>query len=595
MRPQAILCLLLQLIFELSSCTQLRVLSGSTLELPCISFKTDVREDAITWTFNGKNIRRQPPVNTRVEKNGELIISPVTAANKGDYVCLFKEENMVMHRMYSITVDASIGYTIRVATGSDEIKLPCHFPPGSQVTDAALWFKEKGSDNRAQLSPDDSTGKVGLEQLDPHDSDQTISLRNIVKEDAGIYHCETADGEPLSTVNVIVEDPYIPKPHSCANTIAWEPCLDENSRTGEPMLQESVTEFSMKLYSSFKKSLPSGNLLFSPISISSILSHLLLGARDETRESIEDAVSVPHDFHCVHFQMKKLREKLASSLQMASQIYYNPQLNVSESFINQSIQFYDAEPTRLLNTSEKNTWMVNQWVASKTKNKIKHLVDFVSPSTQLILLNAVSFNGQWKVKFEPKSHKEHFVKLNGDTVKVPILYHQKYMATMTYAVSLMAQVARFALTGDSSLYILLPRTNTLTDLQQVENRMTDTAVREMIELMNKTHPQHIEVTLPQIKIDAQPNMNMLLGDLGLKSLFERPNLCGLISKESVVLSEAKHRAYLALTEQGVEAGAVTSMVFSRSFPSFTALRPFIMLLWSDQANVPLFMGRVTEP
>lgn len=67
-------------------------------------------------------------------------------------------------------------------------------------------------------------------------------------------------------------------PFSCNSfTEAWEPCLDKNSRTGEPMLQESITEFSMKLYSYFRESQPSSNLLFSPISISGILSHLLLG------------------------------------------------------------------------------------------------------------------------------------------------------------------------------------------------------------------------------------------------------------------------------------------------------------------------------
>lgn len=77
------------------------------------------------------------------------------------------------------------------------------------------------------------------------------------------------------------------------------------------------------------------------------------------------------------------------------------------------------------------------------------------------------------------------------------------------------QVARFALTGDSSLYILLPRSNTVADLQQVEEKMTDTAVREMIEQMKTTPPQSIEVTLPQIKLDVQPDMNILIKKLGL--------------------------------------------------------------------------------
>lgn len=69
-------------------------------------------------------------------------------------------------------------------------------------------------------------------------------------------------------------------------------------------------------------SLQSTVVFLSILCIFFILMHS--GARGDTRKAIERAVCVPHDFHCVHLQMKKLREKLAGSLQMASQIYYNP-------------------------------------------------------------------------------------------------------------------------------------------------------------------------------------------------------------------------------------------------------------------------------
>ncbi|XP_068178509.1 plasma protease C1 inhibitor isoform X2 [Antennarius striatus] len=502
-----------------------------------------------------------------------------------------------MIRTFNITVDASIGFTIKVIQGTT-IYLPCHFLSTTQVKANALWFKETGDGMRSPLNlGDDSTDVYKrLEQLYPMDHDQTIILRNTIKEDAGLYHCESTEGEKLSYVYVIVEVPPTPPPYSCDNfTTAWEPCRNENSRTGEPLLQESIADFSMKLYSYVRESQPYSNLLFSPISINGVLSHLLLGARGDTRRAIERALAVPHDFYCIHFHLKELREKLAGSLQMASQIFYNPQMNLSESFNNQSIQFYEAAPTRLLETSEGSTQMINSWVANKTNNKIKQVFDSVSPNTQLILINAVSFSGQWKFEFDKKPKKGFFTKLNGDMVKVPILHHQKYLTVLSFIVRLKAQVARFALTGDSSLYILLPRSNTITELQQLELKMTDTAMREMIEEMKTGSPQHAEVTLPQIKLDVQPDMRILIKKLGLSSLFEGANLCGLYTKEKLVLDDARHRAFLMLTEWGVEAGAVTTVSFSRTYSTFSALRPFIMLLWNDHANVPLFIGRVTEP
>ncbi|XP_041839418.1 plasma protease C1 inhibitor [Melanotaenia boesemani] len=599
MRQQATVFLLLQLMFELSSCTLIRMISGSAVELPCFPSQTDFTGEDITWKFNGNEI--SPTAlssgSAKIIKNGlYLSISPVTFASQGEYMCLAKwNENEVIRR-YNITVDGLFSYTV-VATEGSTVNLPCYFPSSNQVMANALWFKETGASQRSQLKlEDDFTGDKKLDLLYPMDNDQTIILRRVVVEDAGVYSCESAEGQILSTGYLIVAAAPASPPLLCNDTSKeWEPCQDENSRTAETVLQESLTEFSMKVYSHLREINPSSNLLFSPISISGVLSHLLLGARNETRRAIERAVSVPHDFHCVHVQMKKLREKMSHSLQMASQMYYNPELNLSKYFTNQSIQYYEAEPTKLLESSDENAQMINSWVANKTKNKITHLVDSVPTSTQLILLNAVSFSGEWKFKFEIKSRKGYFTKLDGDLVSVPILYHEKYMAVVMHSVELKAQVAKFALTGDSSLYILLPLNNKATALQQVEEKMTDTAVRQMIQQMKAVNSHPTEVTLPKITLDDEPNINILMKKLGLSLLFEGASLCGLYTEQRVVLDDARHKAVLVLTKQGVEAAAATSLSFSRSYPSFSALRPFVLLLWNDRANVPMFVGRVTDP
>lgn len=70
------------------------------------------------------------------------------------------------------------------------------------------------------------------------------------------------------------------------------------------------------------------------------------------------------------------------------------EMNLSESFRRQSVEHYGAEPTKLLASSEENMRMINGWVANKTNNKITSIIDDLSPNTQLILLNAVSFSGQ---------------------------------------------------------------------------------------------------------------------------------------------------------------------------------------------------------
>lgn len=44
------------------------------------------------------------------------------------------------------------------------------------------------------------------------------------------------------------------------------------------------------------------------------------------------------------------------------------------------------------------------------------------------------------MKFEPKPKKGFFSKLNGDLVKVPLLYHENYLVVKTHNTELKAQV-----------------------------------------------------------------------------------------------------------------------------------------------------------
>lgn len=88
----------------------------------------------------------------------------------------------------------------------------------------------------------------------------------------------------------------------------------------------------------------------------------------------------------------------------------------------------------------------------------------------------------------------------------------------------MQQVGRFELTGNNSLYILLPRSIALNPLQAVERRMTYSALQRMVEEMRRITPSPIEVTLPLIKLEYEPNMHVLFKKLGWLSCMTVPVL-----------------------------------------------------------------------
>ncbi|KAJ8335985.1 hypothetical protein SKAU_G00393280 [Synaphobranchus kaupii] len=606
--------------------------SKSTLVLSCLPPSApELSEARISWTFTPQS----PPGSSAIHLvsssylshdpfggSSRLPVQIVEKSDEGTYTCVisgWKDEISVkLRNSFLVQVfDASAFELLKVADGvvGKEVRLPCT-PPSASLHPShsgsappAVWYAETPN-GRERLYPKaaaeegerNDDGRVRWASPSDLTGDWSVMVSNVTMEDSGVYLCEWGEGKNLEShkVELTVEYPPTQPPPRCLGyDTPWEQCAVESSKiSGRTIMQESLVEFSFKLYSHLRKSEPTKNLFFSPISISWMLSHLLLGARGQTQAALETALCFPHSFSCLHEEMKSLREELAHSVEIASNIYHSPEFNLNQNFINQSQLFYGAVPEKLTNDSNRNAKMINDWVAEKTNNRITDLVDSVSSTTLLMLLNTVYFNGKWKMMFEKKSMNAAFVTLSGDIVTVPALHSSKYKLAQRYSPHVKAQVAAFPLSGRTVLYILLPRASSREELADLETRLTDENVRKMVKDMDQFPTETTEVTLPKIHLDSKTDLMDVLGTLGLSDLNYEPNLCGLSSEgvdPPLSVSDAQHRAFLSLTEKGVEAGAVSSISFARSYSSFSALRPFVLLIWNEQLNVPLFLGRVTQP
>ncbi|XP_051964810.1 plasma protease C1 inhibitor-like [Xyrauchen texanus] len=605
---RAFLLLLLEL--SLSSC-DVTIPLNSNISLHCLPDNVSALVDhTFTWSFNSIQILSQDMIG----KEGKILhLTNVKASDGGEYKCVqegWKGEGHVrLGRTFRISVKEPPlvqEWLIIKSTAGDDVTLPCQVPEfsfsGLAETAPVVWKRDiKGNEvlldpkkeRNYQEEKNKSAERVFWE-INPEEQDWSIKINHVTEEDAGMYQCIIRKISKAILVELEVKAPPLPRCHNYNHP--WETCEDPDNRSWKSTLKESLTEFSTSVYSHLKGSKPLTNLIFSPISIAAALSNLLLGARGETRTQLQDALSLPNGFSCVHSEMKKLKEEMKHTLGMASTIFYSPEQRMAEAFINQSLEFYDAKPQKLTNDSNLNVNLINNWVADKTNHKITELVDEVDPSTMFVLINAVYFNGKWKMFFDPTNKREAFTKLSGEVVNVETLYSPKYKLVMSYNKKLKAEVGKFPLTGKNSLYILIPRTMSEESFSLVEKNMTAANIIEMVSEMSKIAAQTAEVTLPKIKLAVTTPLEKLLRKLGLSDLFESPNLCAMFPGESdSFISDARHRAFLSLTEKGVEAAAATSISFSRSFPSFSALQPFILIVWSDEIDAPLFIGRIVNP
>ncbi|XP_069047501.1 plasma protease C1 inhibitor isoform X2 [Lepisosteus oculatus] len=390
--------------------------------------------------------------------------------------------------------------------------------------------------------------------------------------------------------------PTTPPSHCHGHSKPWPLCTEGPSASGRGILGESLTEFALHFYKEARRIEDKGNMLISPVSVAELLTLLLLGARGDTQTTLENVLSLPQNFTCVHEEVLSLTKHLRGSVEMASRIYYKPGLKLTDFFGDQSQQFYGAKPQQLTNNGTTNLQMINDWVAQKTHNQIKHLVDSVPQNTEFMLLNAIYYIGKWKIRFnENETDEEDFTTLEGKHVRVPVMKSKNYRLAIQYSAELKAKVARFLLSGDVSLYVFLPPVLSTSALKEVEDRLNLETLTKLVKTMERMEPQEATVALPRLKLDSRTDLLHLMESLGLRVLFDSPNLCGLVEEDILALSDARHQARISLNEVGVEAAGASSVSLARSFSSFSALHPFITLLWSDQARAPLFIGRVADP
>ncbi|XP_076841514.1 plasma protease C1 inhibitor isoform X1 [Brachyhypopomus gauderio] len=592
---------------------------GSSLTLPCLaSLPDDLLFPKYTWTFTPDQQRDEDVLKHEPwwdVSEAELALQAVSLRHAGEYTCVVEaqsgdgllkmETRFVLHIQ---EIPLMMRRLVLMETEGETVMLPCHpvLTSGNVSSARPVWYRMTEGSGHQEVHPvlksqsssneaDIATNRIYWTH-DPKEQDWSIMIADVRLEDAGLYACDVNTESEKKTVSLQLMVNALPPPRCSNHSQPWEACLEPDNRSWKATVSEALTAFSVNVYAVLKGTHATHNLLFSPASIGGLLSYLLLGARGKTRTELESALSLPTEFSCIHLMMKKMRNESKESMVMAHQMFYNPEYEIKDTFVNQSMEFYDTEPEKLTNSSEKNVNMVNDWVSSKTNNKISQLIESVDPNTQFILLNAVYFIGKWKGSFDFKSKRGSFSTLSGEVVSVPILYSTKFELAISYMPSLKAQVARFPLTDHSSLYMVVPTTVSEEAFSLVEVSMTDKTIFSLVTQMESVPSMVSEVTLPKIKLMLNTDLISLLKKIGLFELFGDPNLCGMFpDHETVVLTDARHRAFLSLTEKGVEAAAASSISFSRSFSSFSAMKPFIFIVWSEQINCPLFMGRVLNP
>ncbi|XP_010304372.1 alpha-2-antiplasmin [Balearica regulorum gibbericeps] len=354
-------------------------------------------------------------------------------------------------------------------------------------------------------------------------------------------------------------------------------------------LADGLMRFSIDLLREVQLESNRTNVILSPLGIALALSHLALGAANQTEKHLLEAMhleSVPHLHHTLGTLCRRLTE---STLSLASRLYLQKGFEVKEKFLEDSEKFYRAKPMALSGISEDDVVAINKWVKEATNGQIPTFLQQLPENTVMLLLSAIHFHGFWRNKFDASFTGPDVFHLDNEfMVPVEMMKAQKYSLSWFTLESQDIQVAKFPFKSNMSFVVIVPNQYTWNTSHVLENF----PYKQLCWLFPKEVPTTVKI--PKIKLDYQLELNKVLSQMGLQELFTSPNL-QKITDEPLFVSSIQHQATLELKEDGVEASAATSVAISRSVSAFSLDRPFVFIIFEDETGIPLFIGSVQNP
>lgn len=368
-------------------------------------------------------------------------------------------------------------------------------------------------------------------------------------------------------------------------------------------VSQGCNDFACNMYQQLKKE--SGNLFFSPYSITTALSAAYAGARGLTEAEMSnvlcDSLS-QEEFHPAYAStIDKLNQDGSKyQLEIANKVFVQNGYKILDSFEQTIKTNYGAafDVLDFVKNPLKASGIINGWVYEKTHEKIKDIVspDMFNDDTRMVIANAIYFKGKWAEQFEKSYTKpKPFYISENDTVKVDMMQQTSHF---NYMENDNLKMLELPYEGDRlSMFIVLPKK--VDGLKSVEQNISSQMLNGCFSQLKSTK---VRVTLPKFKLETSYNLNSSLKQMGMPSAFNHlADFSGISGKDDLFISNVLHKAFVETDEEGTEAAAATVIIFEtkccmRELPeTFNADRPFIFFIKDKLTDLILFMGRINNP
>uniref|UniRef100_A0A8C9W879 Serpin domain-containing protein n=1 Tax=Scleropages formosus TaxID=113540 RepID=A0A8C9W879_SCLFO len=350
-------------------------------------------------------------------------------------------------------------------------------------------------------------------------------------------------------------------------------------------------DFAFALYKqlSSQEDTQAKNIFFSPLSISSALSMVALGAKGATHQELFKTLGyseiVPADVNDAYEHIFHSLGHSQSALQLdtGNAMVLQEKFKPKHKFVEDAKHYFDAEGFTVdFNMPDEAAKNINQYIAKKTHDKITDMISDLDKNTVMMLINYIYFRGKWEKPFEASLtekadfHVDETTKVSVDMMKRTGRYDYYYDITNKTTVLMIPYQ------GNASMMVVLP----------------DEGFLVIDKLKNKGKCMLHWSLIPKFSASVSYTLTDTLKEMGLVSVFDdEADLSGISEEVGLKVSKVAHKAVLSVDEKGTEAAGVTTVeIMPMSTPDAVHInRPFFIFILEESTKSILFMGKITDP
>ena len=379
--------------------------------------------------------------------------------------------------------------------------------------------------------------------------------------------------------------------------------ISANKKTGENIQSidlngygaEAVTDFGVRL---LQNTITDGkNTLISPLSVISALGMTQNGAREATKEQMEQVLGMPCEE--LNAYLSAFVQALPSSdkykLSSANSIWLKDDGNftVKQDFLQTNADWYGAGIYK--DAFDSSTIKrVNQWVKENTDEMIPEILTKIPDDAVMYLITALAFEAEWEtIYFDTQVNEETFTAEDGTEQKVDFMHSEEYKYLEDGQAS---GFFKYYADNKYAFAALLPGKDT--DINDYAASLTGKKLHDLL-----SNPKDITVyaSLPKFTSQYSAKLKPVLKTLGMTDAFspELSDFSGLGSYTdgNIYINEVFHKTFIAVDERGTKAGAAAMVEMMAETAlmetkTVTLNRPFVYMLVDCATNVPVFMGVV---